>query len=110
MESEVRWFDEESGHAVKALCPHPENNNDDTEPYALYEAHKEVIARARCESTIAGILVEKKLKIRCECAVSEIPLSVRQSSYDLFFFIQYHMCLAVPSIKTTGRKRTTVLV
>ncbi|KAJ3904624.1 phosphatase 2C-like domain-containing protein [Lentinula edodes] len=91
LKREVQWFDEELGHAVKAICPHPENINDDKEAYALYEAHKEVIARARCGSTMAGILVDKTENKMWVCCVgdSSVVLSTKAS---------------------TGSKRTTVLV
>ncbi|KAJ4477655.1 phosphatase 2C-like domain-containing protein [Lentinula edodes] len=91
LKREVRWFDEELGHAVKTICPHPENISDDKEAHALYEAHKEVIARARCGSTMAGILVDKTENKMWVCCVgdSSVVLSTKAS---------------------TGRKRTTVLV
>ncbi|KAJ3912638.1 hypothetical protein F5877DRAFT_84602 [Lentinula edodes] len=91
LKREVRWFDEELGHTVKTICPHPENISDDEEAYALYEAHKEVIARARCGSTMAGILIDKTENKMWVCCVgdSSVVLSTKAS---------------------TGCKRMTVLV
>ncbi|KAF5378673.1 hypothetical protein D9757_009528 [Collybiopsis confluens] len=60
LKHQVRVFDDELGNAVKALCPKPERIQDNREAReALYSANREVIARARCGSTMAGILIDK---------------------------------------------------
>ncbi|KAJ4485231.1 phosphatase 2C-like domain-containing protein [Lentinula aciculospora] len=81
---EVRGFDEELGNAIKAICPNPERLHDDTEAWMLYEAHKEVIARARCGSTMAGILIDKTEHRMWVCCVgdSSVVLSTKPSGSD----------------------------
>ncbi|KAH7877343.1 uncharacterized protein C8R40DRAFT_70689 [Lentinula edodes] len=89
LKREVRWFDEELGHTVKTICPHPENISDDEEAYALYEAHKEVIARARCGSTMAGILIDKTENKMWVCCVGDSSVGASKFIRPLFYIILY---------------------
>ncbi|KAJ3991603.1 phosphatase 2C-like domain-containing protein [Lentinula boryana] len=83
LKRQVRAFDEDLGKAVKEICPNPESLSD-KEAHALYEAHKMVIARARCGSTMAGILLDKTERRMWVCCVgdSSVVLSIKSPISD----------------------------
>ncbi|KAJ3782542.1 phosphatase 2C-like domain-containing protein [Lentinula aff. detonsa] len=83
LKRQVRAFDEDLGKAVKEICPNPESLSD-KEAHALYEAHKMVIARARCGSTMAGILLDKTERRMWVCCVgdSSVVLSTKSPISD----------------------------
>lgn len=70
LKCQVREFDAALGNAVKDICAKPAQM-DDKDAQALYRAHKEVIARARCGSTMAGILVDKTENRMWVCCVGD---------------------------------------
>ncbi|KAJ3752243.1 phosphatase 2C-like domain-containing protein [Lentinula raphanica] len=80
---QVRAFDEDLGQAVKDICPHPELLSD-KEAFELYKNHREVIARARCGSTMAGILLDKTEMRMWVCCVgdSSVVLSTKSANSE----------------------------
>ncbi|KAF9071464.1 phosphatase 2C-like domain-containing protein [Rhodocollybia butyracea] len=70
---QVRAFDNELGNAVKAILQNLDSKElaDDKRVSGLYEANKEVIARARCGSTMAAVLVDKSENRMWVCSVGD---------------------------------------
>ncbi|KIK51943.1 hypothetical protein GYMLUDRAFT_375810 [Collybiopsis luxurians FD-317 M1] len=84
LKRQVRAFDDELGNAVKAICPNPEQLVYDMKAAeTLYKANRDVITRARCGSTMAGILVDKtpgkKRMWVCCVGDSSVVLSTKQA-------------------------------